>query len=70
MSESRRKFSVSDRVHHFQYGAGTITAIEENYTIIEFDKAGRKKFLSSMVQLEPTDTAAPVKPASRRKKTT
>ena len=55
MTKSGTKFAVADRVTHFQYGAGTIAAIDSNTTVIDFDKNGRRKFVTSMVQLEPTD---------------
>ncbi len=62
---TKTKFAVADRVTHFQYGTGTIAAIDPNTTVIDFDKNGRRKFVTSMVQLEPTEIAAPVKPAPR-----
>ncbi len=65
MAKSGKSFAVADRVVHFQYGTGTIAAIESNYTVIDFDKNGRRKFVTSMVQLEPTDVEAPTRPAPR-----
>ena len=65
MSKSTTGFAVSDRVNHHIYGAGTIAEVLDLYTVIDFDKSGRKKFVTSMVQLEPTTTAAPVKPAPK-----
>ena len=55
-------FSVSDRVSAATYGAGTITRLDEKYTTIEFDDGATRKFLTTVVQLERSETSAPVKP--------
>jgi hypothetical protein len=60
MSKPASTFAVSERVSHFMYGPGTITEIGVTYTTIEFDENGRRKFVTSMVQLEPTTIAPPV----------
>lgn len=60
-------FSVSDRVSSATYGQGTITQVDEKYTTIEFDQAGTRKFLTSLVQLERSDVPAPVKPERTKK---
>lgn len=65
MTKSGNKFAVADRVAHFQYGTGTIASIDSNLTVIDFDKNGRRKFVTSMVQLEPTEIEAPVRPAPK-----
>jgi RNA polymerase-interacting CarD/CdnL/TRCF family regulator len=62
---SSSSFAVSERVIHPIYGTGTIADLTATYTIKDFDKGGRKKFVTSMVQLEATSVEAPVKPASR-----
>jgi hypothetical protein len=67
MAKGASSFAIHDRVQHKMYGTGTITELNDRHTTILFDEAGRKKFLTSMVDLEPSDTLAPVKPASRRK---
>ena len=59
MSKPTGGFGVSDRVHHSMYGPGTISEIQHGFTVIDFDENGRRKFVSSMVQLAPTDIAAP-----------
>ena len=61
-------FSVSDRVSAPTYGAGTITRLDEKYTTIEFDDGATRKFLTAVVQLERSETSAPVK-AERPKST-
>ena len=55
-------FAVNERVSHTLYGLGTIAEIDQRHTIIEFDENGRKKFVTSMVQLEHSLIAAPDPP--------
>lgn len=62
-----RLFSKANRVTHTQYGHGTITSTDEQYTVIEFDEHGRKMFITNMVSLEATGEPAPAK-ASRAKR--
>ena len=66
MSKSANTFAVSERVTHFMYGPGTITEIGHTYTTIDFDENGRRKFVTSMVQLEPT-TIMPPAPVKKSK---
>jgi hypothetical protein len=53
---------INDRVLHQAYGPGTVVEINMQRTTIEFDSAGRRKFVTSMVQLEKSDVAAPPPP--------
>jgi hypothetical protein len=64
-----RLFSKGNRVTQPQYGPGTITSTDEQYTVIEFDNHGRRMFLTNMVTLEPTSEPAPASAgrAKRRK---
>ena len=62
------RFSVGDRVSQSQYGAGTVTAVDERHTIIAFDEHGPRTFVTSIVKLEASDTEKPVK-AKRVRKT-
>lgn len=75
MPKNPSGFAVNERIQHEDYGPGTIVNIGPVHTTIEFDQAGTKKFMSSMVKLERTDVAAPqrrakspAKPRSRKKK--
>ena len=61
MAKNPSAFSVNERIQHEDYGPGTITAIGPLHMTIEFDQAGTKKFMASMVRLERTDIAAPQK---------
>lgn len=63
-------FSPADRVDHSVYGAGTIVSVDARLTTISFDEAGTKKFMTSMVELSPSEVPAPAKPVRRKKKKT
>lgn len=58
------------RVQQAQYGHGTITSVNEYHTVIEFDEAGTKTFITTRVVLTASDVPAPVKVKKtvRRKK--
>ena len=62
------RFSVGDRVSQSQYGAGTVTGVDERHTIIAFDEHGSRTFITAIVNLEASDTEKPVK-AKRARKT-
>jgi hypothetical protein len=59
VAKNSNGFSVNERIQHEDYGPGTITNIGPLHTTIEFDQAGTKKFMNSLVRLERTDVAAP-----------
>ena len=61
------EFSVNDRITSSAYGEGTISAVDEKYTTIAFDHHGTRRFLTSLVKLDRSDSAPPVK-AERPKK--
>ena len=50
---------ASKRVLHEKYGHGTIAEADRQYTVIEFDLHGRKKFITKIVSLESSDEPAP-----------
>ena len=62
------QFTVRDRVSQSTYGTGTVTAVNEYHTTIDFDEHGPRTFNTMMVQLAASDTAAPEKPAKRTRK--
>lgn len=72
MSKASATFSVNDRVVHPVFGDGTIASTDAEYTVIDFDTACTRKFVTRMLSIQPTDTAAPAKPAKKKsaKKTT
>ena len=68
MSKKGQVFNTNDRIRHSVYGTGTIVEVNPRRTTIAFDDAGTRKFMTSMVELAPSDTPAPPKPAKSRKK--
>ena len=67
MSKATEVFSENDRVNNAVYGSGTISHVDTQYTMINFDEHGTKKFLTKMVKLEHTSIPAPEKPARTAK---
>ncbi|HVB33861.1 MAG TPA: hypothetical protein VNJ52_05740 [Patescibacteria group bacterium] len=57
-------------VKHFQYGCGVITESNEERTSIDFDLHGLKKFVTSMMVVEPAEGTPPKRPGSKRRKKT
>ena len=62
-----KRFDVGARVMEPTYGLGSVIAVEDAYTRVQFDEHGMKKFLTSMSKLEPSDEPAP--PGARGAKT-
>jgi hypothetical protein len=67
-----KRFDVGARVVDPTYGTGSVIAVEDAYTRVEFDEHGVKKFLTSLSKLEHSDEPAPAgrtgaKPRRRRK---
>jgi hypothetical protein len=65
-----KRFEVGARVMEPTYGLGSVVAVEDAYTRVQFDEHGVKKFLTSMSKLEPSDEPAPAgaRGAKTRKK--
>lgn len=63
-----RLFSKGDRVIQPQYGSGTIVSTDEQYTVVEFDNHGQRRFITTMVTLEATKEPAPARAATKRRK--
>lgn len=49
-----KRFDVGTRVLEPTYGLGSVIAVEDQYTRVQFDEHGVKKFLTSLSRLEPT----------------
>lgn len=62
-----RVFAIGDRVSQRQYGAGTVTNVNEYHTVIDFDEHGPRRFATPLVKLEPSATTAPVRATTRRR---
>lgn len=60
------KLSVSQRVTHEKYGLGVISEADAEYTVIEFDEHGRKKFLTRLVSLQSSDEPPPKRRRTRK----
>ena len=65
-----KRFDVGARVVEPTYGLGSVVAVEDAYTRVQFDEHGVKKFLTSMSHLEPSDEPVPagLRTAKPRKK--
>ena len=66
-----KRFEVGARVVEPTYGLGSVVAVEDAYTRVQFDEHGVKKFLTSMSRLEPSDEPVPagargLKPRKKR----
>src|SRR5207245_8739652 len=55
-------------VKHFQYGCGVITESDEERTSIDFDLHGMKKFVTSLMVVEPAEGTPPKRPRAKRRK--
>jgi len=55
-------------VKHFQYGNGVITESNEERTTIDFDAHGMKKFVTSIMVVEPAEGTPPKRPRAKRRK--
>ena len=49
-----------------QYGAGTVTDVTDDRTVIDFDDHGVRKFVTDLVSLTLTDRPAPERSSRRR----
>ena len=54
-----KRFEVGARVHEPTYGSGSVIAVEDAFTRIQFDDNTVRKFLTSLAKLEPTNEPAP-----------
>jgi hypothetical protein len=54
-----KRFEVGARVVEPTYGLGSVVAVGDAYTRVQFDEHGIKKFLTSMSRLEPSDEPVP-----------
>jgi hypothetical protein len=59
-----KAFQKGDYIKHFQYGLGVVTESNSERTDIDFDLHGMKKFVTTIVVVEPAEGTPP----SRRRK--
>ena len=57
-----------DYIKHFQYGLGVVTNSDTEHTDIDFDIHGMKKFVTTLMVVEPAEGTPPVRRKARRKK--
>jgi hypothetical protein len=60
-------------IRHTKYGLGTIISRDENRTVVDFDTAGMKLFVTPMATFEVAEGQAPVRKkraSTRRRKAT
>jgi len=57
-------------IKHFQYGLGVVTESDADRTSIDFDLHGMKKFVTSIMVVEPAEGTPPKRRTKRRKKAT
>ena len=55
-------------IKHFQYGCGVVTQSDMERTTIDFDAHGLKKFVTSIMVVEPAEGAPPKRAGSKRPK--
>ena len=65
-----KSMPVSSRINHQKYGLGVISEIDPQYTTIEFDNHGKKKFVTDIVSLESSEEPPPKRRRGGRKKAT
>ena len=62
-----KRFDVGTRVHEPTYGHGSVIAVEDAFTRIQFDDSTVRKFLTSLAKIEPSSEPAPAKRPRARK---
>lgn len=60
--------AAKERIHHAVHGLGTILSVDTSRTTIAFDEAGTRTFVTSMVKFVKSDSPAPARRSSRKKK--
>ena len=52
-------FKTGQYIRHAKYGNGTIVELGDNRTVVDFDTAGTKKFVTSLATFEAAEGEAP-----------
>ena len=55
-------------IRHSQYGCGVVTQSDMERTTIDFDSHGLKKFVTSLMVVEPAEGTPPKRSGSKRSK--
>ncbi|HVN08120.1 MAG TPA: hypothetical protein VMV61_04070 [Patescibacteria group bacterium] len=53
-------------IRHFQYGCGVVTQSDVERTTIDFDAHGLKKFVTSLMVVEPAEGTPPKRSGAKR----
>lgn len=65
-----RVFEVGQQVRDVKYGLGTVTWADEQYTTIKFEDHGLKKYVTSLMHMEPLAAGEAKPPKPKRIRTT
>ena len=65
-----KRFEIGARVHEPTYGLGSVIAVEDAFTRIQFDDNTVRKFLTSLAKIKPSNEPAPATRARTRKRKT
>jgi hypothetical protein len=63
-----QSLTVGQYIRHFQYGCGVITESDSIRTTIDFDLHGIKKFVTSLMVVEPAEGVPPKRSKSKGRK--
>lgn len=58
-----------DYIKHFQYGLGVVMESDSEHTDIDFDLHGMKKFVTTIMVVEPAEGTPPPRRKKGRRKT-
>ncbi len=67
MPKNTETFAENDRISHPVFGLGTILQVNDRRITIAFDEGRTRIFVTSMVQLEHSNTPARAKPPRAQK---
>ena len=62
------KIELGQYIRHAQYGLGVVTETDSDRTSIDFDTHGLKKFVTTMMVVEPAEGTPPKRARGRAKK--
>ena len=63
-----RALAEGQYIKHFQYGLGVVTESDAERTTIDFDLHGIKKFVTSIMVVDPAEGTPPKHARSKRRK--
>ncbi|HEV2493214.1 MAG TPA: hypothetical protein VG204_09105 [Terriglobia bacterium] len=61
-------FKAGQYIRHSKYGNGTIVERDDDRTVVDFDTAGMKKFVTSLASFEAAEGEAPKKKRSVKRR--